>query len=554
MFELHHTDIDGVACYWVATGRPTLAAQLIFRQGVADEPVHERGWLHLLEHAALEGRGGGALQVNGSVSLLHTAFDAHGPRDAVVDHLGHLVDWLSRPSLHDLEHEREVLRAEAALRGGPVVRALGWRYGAQGPGTLSQGEPGLGRAAAEPLVARAARVFTRQNAVLVLDGPPPPGLRLSLPEGSLLPPAQARPLEQPTPAAYVDEGGPVLSGTVGRSLAATIAVEILQRALHDRLRATGGAYAPWATYERVDRTRAVLLGGSDVLPERLPDLVDTLLSMCTAIDTEDVPGPWLSEVLQARLQGMNDPLFGPALAVRAAHDHLDETTVHSHDELLAELHAVDGPAVRDSLREFTGSLLLGVPGKTTWNDQLPMLRYPIAPARAEGRTYRSADWPADEGTLTVGADRVELRVGAAAQAVRFDDLAGMLTRADGSRHLIRRDGWALFVQPSAWRQGHRAVAALDAGVPAYLHLPQPPDPGLGATRMPAARRWWLGFRRLLRSVAALWIFLLAMVTVCIAGLATSNGLLIGCGGFVAATAYRELKARRARPDIAYDET
>ena len=73
---MQQTTIDGVACFWVDTGRPTLTARLLFRAGSADEPLHESGWLHLLEHAVLHGRGGGTLHVNGFVSPLITAFDA----------------------------------------------------------------------------------------------------------------------------------------------------------------------------------------------------------------------------------------------------------------------------------------------------------------------------------------------------------------------------------------------------------------------------------------------------------------------------------------------
>ena len=91
MLELRHTDVDGVRCFWVETGRPTLAGALFFRHGMVDEPLAESGWLHVLEHLALHGRGGGALHVNGSVTPLHTSFDVHGPHQGVVDHLAQVT-------------------------------------------------------------------------------------------------------------------------------------------------------------------------------------------------------------------------------------------------------------------------------------------------------------------------------------------------------------------------------------------------------------------------------------------------------------------------------
>ena len=42
--------VDGVRTFWVDSGRPTLAATLMFRVGAADETVATSGWLHLLEH------------------------------------------------------------------------------------------------------------------------------------------------------------------------------------------------------------------------------------------------------------------------------------------------------------------------------------------------------------------------------------------------------------------------------------------------------------------------------------------------------------------------
>ena len=93
MTTLHQTNVDGVQCFWVDSGRPTLSAGLMFRCGIADEPLQESGWLHMLEHLALHDRGGGALHVNGSVTPLLTMFESHGPADQVVDHLTGVTRW-----------------------------------------------------------------------------------------------------------------------------------------------------------------------------------------------------------------------------------------------------------------------------------------------------------------------------------------------------------------------------------------------------------------------------------------------------------------------------
>src|SRR4029079_17894115 len=50
---VRETEIDGVLCFFVDMERPLSSAHLLFRTGLADEPLHESGWLHLLEHLAL---------------------------------------------------------------------------------------------------------------------------------------------------------------------------------------------------------------------------------------------------------------------------------------------------------------------------------------------------------------------------------------------------------------------------------------------------------------------------------------------------------------------
>ena len=70
---VRETEVNGVLCFFVDMGRPASAAHLIFRQGLADEPLHETGWLHLLEHLALLDRETLSRPINGQISML---FDA----------------------------------------------------------------------------------------------------------------------------------------------------------------------------------------------------------------------------------------------------------------------------------------------------------------------------------------------------------------------------------------------------------------------------------------------------------------------------------------------
>src|SRR3954451_18179471 len=137
MNAVRETQIDGVLCFFVETGRPASAAHLLFRQGLADEPLHESGWLHLLEHLALLDREAPSRPPAGRISLLRTHFAAFGGPEAITEPLGALGRWLAEPDLRLLPRERGLLQAQAYEKRDQLTRSLTWRYGARGPGVTS---------------------------------------------------------------------------------------------------------------------------------------------------------------------------------------------------------------------------------------------------------------------------------------------------------------------------------------------------------------------------------------------------------------------------------
>lgn len=491
MTELHQTEVDGVRCFWVDTGRPTLAARLTFRYGAIDEPITESGWQHLLEHLALVGRGGGALHVNGSISLLHTAFDAHGPADLVATHLEELTRWLSAPSLEGLSHEAKVLRAEALHRGDSVVaEALGWRYGAAGPGLVPYHDPAIGRATPDQLAARAAATLTRGNAVLALDGPPPAGLRLHLPSGAPVPTPAARPLDDPLPAAYVEPRGLVVSGVVERSAPMNLGHDLLRQAFEDELRTgAGAAYAPWSTYEPVDDDHAVVFGGSDVGADLMPVIVARTLQLVRKLRSFAPDESDLEKLKAARVQLLQDPFTAMALAVTSANEVLSGRPPRELEEWVQTFREVTARQVRDAFEAFHSTMLLGVPGSAAWDDPMPMLRPRGHPLLREARRWRSHNWPADQTRLLVGESGVALRHGKEERTVPASTVTAMMTFEDGLRHVIQRDGFGLWVDPREWHGGHAAVATLDRVVPAELHLPVPAIERPAPERATFVRRW-----------------------------------------------------------------
>lgn len=515
MVQLHETEVDGVRCFWVETGRPTLAAVMVFRFGQADEPIVESGWQHLLEHLALHSRGGGSLHVNGQVGLLETIFDAHGPPGAVADHYGRVTRWLSEPRFEELVRERGVLQAEAEFRGsGPSTRALGWRYGARGPGVASYNEPGLGRASPEGLAARAARVFTTGNAVLVLDGPPPADLRLALPEGDVIAPSTAVPCEDNLPAAYVEETGVMLSSVVPRSAAMNLAFDLLRHGLTDRLRHEDGtAYAPWSSYERVDWDHAVLLGGSDLNAAGLPTVAATGLRLFERLAQDGPTEDELRELKDSRVQALLDPYATFGVGMRAAHEYLQGLPTVTLDEMVSEVTGVTTQQVAESFRAARSTLMVGLPSEATLPPRLRALKFRTTYPKAKGVTVRSINWPASDGRVVVADDRLEVSSGGVAREVKLAEAEGMLVFPDGLRHLMRRDGYGLTVDPAQWSRGSHAVTRLDAVVPAHLHLPQPARDMVPVPRLRVFQRWapvirfWLS-----RAVFSMpFLFLLSLI-------------------------------------------
>lgn len=544
---MQHTTVDGVDCFWVDTGRPTLTARLLFRVGSADEPLHETGWLHLIEHSALHGRGGGALSVNGFVSPLVTGFDAHGPAEDVARHLSDLA-----LALRDLDddrtlRERDVLRAEGELRGGPGVRAFSWRYGARGPGVVGLGEPGLGRATGERLRELSTRVLTRGNAALVLDGPVPAGLRLDLPEGPLLPIRQAHPCQQRMPAWYVDEAL-VLSGVVTRSSAATMLPDVLERGLRVRLREeAAGSYAPWATYEAVDADHALVIAGSDASRALMPTLSHQARLLVHEMAADGPDPAWLEDVKALRRQAILDPYAQVGSALRAAHDHLRGRAPLTREETLAELEATSVDDVRDAARELASTLLLGLPAGATPPTDIPRVVQPVERGIVTGHRFRRADWPATAHALVVDDEDAHLLDGDQYTCYHARDIAGMLCWPDGGRHLVTFDGWGMTVEPEHWRGGRRAVELLDGMVPAARRLPMPEREPIGRPEVPnPLSRWWSALSRPWSAggMAILGVLLvLAGVVPLVLGVTVPLGWAVGLGVYVGWNAWKRHRSR-----------
>jgi hypothetical protein len=492
--SVRETEVSGVLCFFVDMGRPASVAHLIFRHGMADEPLHETGWLHLLEHLALLDRETLTRPINGQVSMLLTRFAMFGSPDDLVGQLGALCRWVAEPDFQLLARERGVLQARAHQTQDPLIRSLTWRYGATGPGVTSYAEVGALRATPELLAERAWRVFNAANAVLVLDGPPPPDLKLPLPAGEYLPPRTAEPVQRRLPAAYRD-AGLTLSGVVSRTHEATFLPGILERAVHDGLRQqTGGAYAPWSSMSEVDDRHLVVGGGSDVVPEILDTVAAAGVDVVRRLAEEGVPRAWVEEAVQLRLTRLDSPVALADVALESAYAVLSDRVPLSHEELLDQLRHTDPQLVDVAARELDATLLVGLPEEAKLPKGTKLVSFPETEPLAEGKRHSHVNWPADLSTFTLDQGFAELADGTTARAMAIADVAGLYSWRDGTRRLVGHDGSVLEMEARQWVSGDRLAAALDAAVPVHLHLPMP-DREVTFKRMGPAERCAVGFAR-----------------------------------------------------------
>lgn len=520
---LRRTDIEGVPAFWTpGRGDGPVAASLWVRAGMVDLPLVRHGWLHLIEHVALHGKGDVRTSVNGAVSLLTTRFDVSGDEQQVVAFFRDLCAWLTDPAFDNLDHETRVLRAEQSGRPiGATARHLLWRYGAAGPGVAGYDEIGLAAANADELRMLARRIFTRGNVAVSINTEPPANLEVALPDGPRLEIPPAVPCDQMMPAGFFDPvDGVAISGAVSRSWGATLLARALGRELHRQFRDTDGiGYSSWNAYEPVDAHTAVVATGIDILPDKRFDLVDRTRSVledfaATAL-TEELVGEEKDAIIREMMNDRDASSWPWVVAMRVLLGD-EERDRAASIELLQDVTVDD---VRAATEEFRHSLLVGVDATTPKGHWVGWLNPPAQAAQPDAQqTFQLVDHPVHKGELLVGRDWIQI-VGADRRGllVRGADLAGVLAYPDGGRMLIRKDGYQVAVEPALWRHGESLAAVVEQLAPDRL-LPQRPRPQ-SAIPAPSVtpsmrRRYWLRL-----AVGNRWLLTGVLVTLAVIGTA-----------------------------------
>jgi zinc protease len=473
-------EVDGVPAVLAPVAGETHAG-LVFRVGVADEPLVRRGVTHLIEHLVLHGSAGAVAHVDSTTGTEHTSFHVRGSAERITTFLNGICAALRDLPADRIAEQIEVLRAESAGRS-PEPRSM-WRHGARDYGMPSFGERGLTGLAAEDLHAWIAQFFTRENAALWVAGDEvPAGLRLDLPEGVRQPapvPSSALPV---TPAWFAAHSDSVAWDTVVRREArAAVYANVLERQLD---REFGGGVQ--TEYEpRASRTARI----SAIVPSTRAEAVDGLTRVLGAMRDGRVDSSDVSTVVDLTCAALRSADERGGRLPGQAFNVLAGRGVRGVEEAVAEVRAVTGDDVAEvASAAYAAGLLMAPAGTVTGPDGWTAA--PVGSVSAvSGRTHRARR---NRGLRLVhGADGVSVLDGDAVRTVHFDRCAGVLAWPDGGRRLIGDDAIAVPVEPALYRDGAAIVAAIDARTPAALRIVMPPrDPDT----IPQAPRGWLDLR------------------------------------------------------------
>jgi hypothetical protein len=391
---MQRTEIDGITTIWEQGPEPFSGA-LVFGVGTRHETFRTAQVAHLVEHLVMSTMPKSHLDHNARVEIDTTTFHATGPRDAVVDFLARVCRALADLPLDHMAREAGVLDAEEGTSEHPALCwALGRRFGRSGPGLLNSSGPGPKRLTAEHVRDFATRHFVRDNAVLVLTGPPPEGLRLSLPTGPRPAEEPGRTTALPLPALVRDDiPHPTLSFTLPREEWSGSLVRILaERVLDDIRHRRGIAYEVDLATARLDADRTIHALFTDGHEDQAGTIAATIWA---ALQDLADRGPAQEELDHDRAgfaAYLDDPRASLDWLEGLAYRHLHGDPLWLRDECRERFAAVAVADVQRWARQAVDSALLGVPGEGTdeLTDGLPGL-----PDRTE---WEPPSHPGVEGT------------------------------------------------------------------------------------------------------------------------------------------------------------
>ncbi|MFL5796708.1 MAG: hypothetical protein ACJ77A_02100 [Actinomycetota bacterium] len=436
--------------------------------GRADETIVSGGITHLAEHLTLWPLGQLPFRHNGTVTANLTAFVAEGTPQQTNEFLRDVARWLSEPHLDRLEIESRILESEAAMSsGGPFVPAMRLRFGPVGYGLAGYDQYGLRRLGEEEVAAWIRDRFTSANAAIWMTGPVN-DLDVALPDGRRVPPPPLNPLAIDWPVhSAIGDRSVALHFLLRRTPPHTIALAILAKRAERRLRYERGvSYSVAGMYEALTADEAHALLMADSRPGTAPSVSDDLLALLDDLGRE---GPTEQEVSEeaARYEDAGESDSVAALGA-AARDVLLDTPVLWMNDLAKAIASVTREAVASAARSmWERMLVLGAPTSRHEIDAYPEGRGQVI----EGETFRAAgETPAGQ-RLIVGKTGVSLvEPDGLRSTVRFDSCVAAVWSIHANRTLLAEDGTVISVTSAGWRDGRRALLAIDAALPPDVFL------------------------------------------------------------------------------------
>lgn len=468
--EIHQAEIDGVPVLWSPVPGPFTGA-LQFRVGRVDEPRPVAGITHVVEHLVFHDLMETDYDKNGFVEPSRTVFHASGHRHEVADFLTRVCANLAALPLDRMDHERRILVQEANER--PVSADGGMRYvrfGPQGHGLADGPEFGLDWLSAGPVDAWRRARFTRGNAMLILSGEPPAGLRLDLPDGARRPPVLPVPdPDLPLPGFAPWEREAACLTMVGeRSPELTMILGIMERRLKRELRGEQGAvYDVAAIYDPLTGTDGHLFLAADCAAERIDAVQSAIIRTLDALATEGPTDDEIAREVDAFERMFMDPTSVFGLMDSQAFDMLHGRPLMLPREGVDRRRAATRESVRVAAQAARATALLAS------NAKEPPVGFTPAPLgstdRVSGREVAPAGFHlpgrGPKERLIVGEDGLTIKfVDGSLSTVRYESAVLCEHGSPKLRRLTGRDGFSVAVDADHWKDGVAIVAEIDRRV------------------------------------------------------------------------------------------
>lgn len=483
--EIELYELDGIPLAHLPMPGSTMLS-LAFGVGRTHEPLLRAGMTHLAEHLVMHGvasRLDRSLDhANGTTEPFRVTFTMRGTPGEVSRFLAEVCRSIEKPTMQRMHEEINVLRTEAAGRGGSglAFRAVWYRTGFQWFGTLNL--PELFLEAPDELALRSwmDEHFVAENAAIWIAGELPDDLVVSLPPGSRTPPPEVAWIEGFATPALVRDSAPGMAASffVDRTTASATALRTLDGRLRQALRVDRGlGYEIGAEYIPVNPDRALASVWATCLPEAVHEVEQRFIE---AIDDLAARGPDDDELhhqYDRMARAAAEPMAFPGRLDAHVRDVLLGRQPELLSDMLEEQWRLQSSDVAAAFSKARDSMLFLIP-EAGFVPQRHFEPYP-GPILGSMGTGRSFDLANVKGggllrkargpKLTVADGGVAIDDGAGGRMVGIPWSETVVVLTGGpSRTVLCRDGSALTINESEWKDGRAALNLVDRLAPAAV--------------------------------------------------------------------------------------